>query len=455
MAREIPVFISYARSDERYATELMTRLAQEPDIAPWQDRISMSPGDFEDQLKAGIDSSDYLVLVMTPAALRSPWVEKEWRYARENGRCIVPIRPTFDSPHSDAELDALRAELPVWMQNTQTYDFDRYWKRFVAVLQNPCQAARSPFLAASLPSNFVSRQGEFKRIVDIVLDGARKNPSGKTVVLHGTGGFGKTTLALSVCHDPDVFAACDGGILWVTLGQQPLILTELERIYAALTGDRPGFKNQDDGMFEVAKKLDGKRCLLVIDDVWSVQDLKPFLHGASYGVAACHQSNLQRCGQRRARRALSNQRRRAQCRGSGPHALCWAPRSGRQQAPGSGCWRNGSNACRCCYNSLTAAWSSSSPSGRASMVRSIGRSESTPISACVAFDEKNARERHDAVGNTVEVSLGFLADERQRCLELGVLHEDTDIPFTVLGTLWELRETPGAGIWHSASMMSA
>ena len=32
-------------------------------------------------------------------------------------------------------------------------------------------------------------------------------------------------------------------------------------------------------MFEVAKKLDGKRCLLVIDDVWNAQDVKPFLYG--------------------------------------------------------------------------------------------------------------------------------------------------------------------------------
>jgi hypothetical protein len=34
-------------------------------------------------------------------------------------------------------------------------------------------------------------------------------------------------------------------------------------------------------MIEVAKKLDGKRCLMVIDDVWRLQDLKPFLHGAA------------------------------------------------------------------------------------------------------------------------------------------------------------------------------
>ena len=58
MARETPVFISYARVDEHYATELMSRLAKEPDIAPWQDRISMSPGDFEDQL-AWLDRNDW------------------------------------------------------------------------------------------------------------------------------------------------------------------------------------------------------------------------------------------------------------------------------------------------------------------------------------------------------------------------------------------------------------
>ena len=140
----------------------------------------MSPGDFEHQIKAGIDSSDHLVLVMTPAALRSPWVEKEWRYARENGRCIVPIKPKFDSEATERELEALRAQLPVWMQQIQTYDFDRYWKRFVAVLQSPCQATRTPFLAANLPANFVERPTVFRRIVDSVLDAGHKNPSGKT-----------------------------------------------------------------------------------------------------------------------------------------------------------------------------------------------------------------------------------------------------------------------------------
>src|SRR4051812_11356364 len=205
MARDTQVFISYARADEQYATNLMAKLKEEPDIIPWQDRINMQPGDFEEQIKKGIDSAEHFVLVMTPGALRSAWVQREVRYARENGHCVVPVKPTFPSPAEEAEFETLRAQLPVWMQRIQTYDFDAYWKLFVKVLQAPCHATRSPFLAANLSTGFVPRPLEFARIVDVVLDAEHKNPSGQNVALYGTGGFGKTTLALSVCHDADVF----------------------------------------------------------------------------------------------------------------------------------------------------------------------------------------------------------------------------------------------------------
>ena len=431
-----PVFISYARADEHYATDLMDRLSKEPDIAPWQDRIRMNAGDFEDQIRKGIDSSEYFVLVLTPAALRSSWVQREWRYARENGRCIVPIKPTFDSAAVDAELDSLRRTLPVWMQNTQTYDFDKYWKRFVGVLQSPCQATRAPFLAGDLPRNFVQRPGDFRRIVDAVLDVDHKNPSGNTVVVHGPGGFGKTTLALSVCHDPDVFMACDGGVLWVTLGEQPSIASELERMYAALTGERPGFKDQEDAMFEVAKRLEGKRCLVVIDDVWSGSDLKPFLHGAAscsrlittrvFNVALATDARRINIGApepEEAERILTAGIAVPNDRGSRVHLLAerlkrvplllqLANRTLREQLA--------------LGQSFDAAFD-------------WALRQYTELGV-VAFDDRNAVARSDAIRNTVEVSLGFLKDERQRCLELGVLHEDTDIPFSVVGTLWNVND---------------
>ena len=454
MARETLVFISYARADEQYANDLMTRLKNEPDVVPWQDRISMSPGDFEEQIKQGIESARHFVLVMTPAALLSPWVEKEWRYARESGRCIVPIKPEFDSAETDAELERLRATLPVWMQKIQTYDF-KSWRRFVEVLLAPCQATRAPFLAANVPPNYVHRPEEFGRLLDAVLDAGHRNPSGKTVVLHGIGGFGKTTLALSLCHNPDVFAACDGGILWVTLGEQPSIATELELIYAALTGDRPGFKNQDDAMFEVAKKLDGKRCLLVIDDVWNAQDVKPFL----YGGASCSRLITTRIFSVAVSAASDAPSRISVAEPTGNEA-------DRILSTGLDIPAASTPQVRVLTDRLKRVPLLLQLANRALFQRlALGQNPDEALRwalqqyedlGVVAFDEKDGKEPRDArqqqdarntvekrrtaVGKTVEVSLGFLADERQRCLELGILHEDTDVPFSVLGTLWDLRD---------------
>jgi hypothetical protein len=439
MARETPVFISYARADEPYATELMARLRNEPDIAPWQDRISMKPGDFEEQIRQSIDNADYLVLVMTPGALRSPWVQKEFRYARENGHCVVPIKPKFASQAIEDEFDALRKTLPVWMQNIQTYDFDGYWKRFVAVLQAPCQATRSPFLAADLPVNFVARLQEFHRLADAVLDAGHKNPSGATVALYGTGGFGKTTLALSVCHDPDVFTACDGGVLWVTLGEQPAIVPELERIYAALTGERPGFKNQDDAMFEVAKKLEGKRCLIVIDDVWNLQDLRPFLQGG----ASCSRLITTRLFS--IARAAASEANRVNV------AEPQADEAARILTAGVTVPPESTGSVRLLTERLKRVPLLLELANRTLLEQiALGQTAAGALDwalrkyadlGVVAFDEKNARARTDAIARTVEVSLDSLKDERQRCLELGVIPEDTDVPFSVLGTLWSLKET--------------
>ena len=399
----------------------------------------MAPGDFEDQIRKGIESSEYFVLVMTPAALRSDWVKREWRYARENGRCIVPIKPTFDSTEVDAELDKARLELPVWMQRTQTYDFGAFWKRFVAVLQNPCQATRAPFLADELPPNFVPRPNEFRRIVDAVLDKGGKNPSGANVVVHGVGGFGKTTLALSVCHDPDVFMACDGGVLWVTLGQQPSVASELERMYAALTGERPGFKDQDDAMFEISKKLEGKRCLIVIDDVWNFRDLKPFL----YSARSC--SRLITTRVFNVARDATDERYRFELKALEPDEA--------EQLLAAGITLTGGGtpnvrrlAGRLNRVPLLLQLANRTLRGQLALGQSVDEALDWALSqykdgGVVAFDEKNANDRRDAIKNTVEVSLSFVDDERQRCLELGVLHEDTDVPFSVVAALWNMNET--------------
>src|SRR5579864_3348691 len=85
-AQRSGVFLSYARADGHdFTQQLRARLAAER-IPLWQDRVSMEGGrDWWLQIVEALNQVEYMVLVMTPAALRSPIVRKEWRYARQQG----------------------------------------------------------------------------------------------------------------------------------------------------------------------------------------------------------------------------------------------------------------------------------------------------------------------------------------------------------------------------------
>jgi hypothetical protein len=92
LSQKSGVFISYARSDgERQAMNLRQRL-EAAGIRLWQDRASMEGGrDWWLQITAALDAVEFMVLVMTPAALNSPLVRKEWQYARQHGVCVYPV----------------------------------------------------------------------------------------------------------------------------------------------------------------------------------------------------------------------------------------------------------------------------------------------------------------------------------------------------------------------------
>ena len=88
-----PVFISYAREDgSELAKRLVDNLPAHARVKPWQDRNDMQPGNFEDQIRSAIETSRYLVLVLTPGAIRSEWVRREWRLAQKRGVCVLPVK---------------------------------------------------------------------------------------------------------------------------------------------------------------------------------------------------------------------------------------------------------------------------------------------------------------------------------------------------------------------------
>ena len=254
------VFISYARSDgEEFANVLRHRLETE-NIPLWQDRVGMEGGrDWWLQITEALDLVQFMALVITPSAIQSETVRKEWRYARQQGVCVYPIK---GSPNLDFN------SLPRWMRDSHFYDLDHEWQKFVNDLSLSCETKRVPFMVEDLPEGFVPRPGEFDQLLKLLINERREEPVAITAALRGAGGYGKTTLAKALCHDERVQEAFDNGILWVTLGESPGDLTgRVEDLIVTLGDERHNFTTLDAAVSRLKELLADRDILIVIDDV--------------------------------------------------------------------------------------------------------------------------------------------------------------------------------------------
>ena len=100
---------------------------------------------------------------------------------------------------------------------------------------------------------------------------------GANTLVFGGGGFGKTTLALDACHTPEIVKSFPDGMLWVALGERPDVGKTLSDLYVAIVGEPPAATGVAAIAEAVAKRLEKRRCLVVVDDVWRSDDLVPFL----------------------------------------------------------------------------------------------------------------------------------------------------------------------------------
>jgi hypothetical protein len=75
------VFISHSSRDKRFAERLADDL-RAAGQEPWFDAWNIRSGDhIVSELQGGLAAADYVVIVLTPAALTSGWVEQEWQAA--------------------------------------------------------------------------------------------------------------------------------------------------------------------------------------------------------------------------------------------------------------------------------------------------------------------------------------------------------------------------------------
>ena len=227
------IFVSYARADGEGAARDIVELLNEHALSAWLDYLDLDAGiDWWRQVEAALQRVEHLVLVLTPAALNSRNVEREWRYARRHGVQVSPVRIA-------SGLDL--ADLPRWMQKAHRPNLavPEQRQRLLHVLQGPGNRLRVPFMAAPPEPGFIPRPDEYAALKQAVLSEGRE-PVAITAALRGAGGFGKTELARYLCRDEEIEEAFDGGILWMTLGEAPASpVAMLADLTAGLRGERP------------------------------------------------------------------------------------------------------------------------------------------------------------------------------------------------------------------------
>ncbi|MBW4478464.1 MAG: hypothetical protein KME54_16760 [Tolypothrix brevis GSE-NOS-MK-07-07A] len=98
----------------------------------------------------------------------------------------------------------------------------------------------------------------------------------RSVGVQGMGGIGKTVLATALARDEEVRRAFPDGVIWITFGQTPQILTLQSDVVEALGDKQASFTEINSGKTQLRKLLTDKACLLILDDVWNLEHVSAF-----------------------------------------------------------------------------------------------------------------------------------------------------------------------------------
>jgi WD40 repeat protein len=420
------IFVSYARSDGTALARELRRRLSEHGFSLWQDVADMEGGkDWWHQITEAIRRVEYLVLVMTPAALSSAVVCKEWRLARQHGVCVLPIKGAPDTEFS---------QLAGWMRRAHFVDpgVPEQWARLVRTLEGPCQATRVPLMAEPPPDDFVPRPQEFDALRAQLLDVEHGEPVAITAALRGAGGYGKTTLARALCHDDAVQDVFFDGVLWVTLGEQPGELSaKVEDLIVALSGQPSQLSSLEARKSRLAELLRDRSLLLVVDDVWSGAHLDPFLVGGPRCARLVTTRNSD---------TLPRNTREVAVDAMRPSE---AVSMLRLELP------SGEDAALAALAARLGEWPLLLALVNRALRDRVARAHDTFAGALAhvnrvldrrgltGFDARDASQRSTAVARTVAVSVELLDEnERRRFRELAVFPEDVDVPLATIETLW-------------------
>jgi KAP family P-loop domain/NB-ARC domain len=329
--------------------------------------------------------------------------------------------------------------------------------RSVAVVPEEDLSAEPQSLVAqpSRSSNFVPAdpavttvdRPELTDMIVKALEASQQGEVGPLVALTGAGGYGKTYLARNLASDNRVMRRFNKGIFFVQLGPNIVkvdLAAKLNDLIAMMTGSQTAFTDPlmaGQMLGDSLNKLNSghrslfarrpRRSLLIVDDVWSPEQLAPFMIKGKYITRLITTRNprlVPENGYLVAVDALSHNQAAAMIESG----LSGIPRDLLDSlTSASGRWPLLASLMNSAIRQLVAT-------GRDPTSAAIDVRDRLLVSGPAALDIANTFDRRRAVAATIDASLNMLADDDvARFSELGAFKEDFAIPLNNIERLWK------------------
>lgn len=251
-------------------------------------------------------------------------------------------------------------------------------------------------------------------------------------MLTGAGGFGKTTLALAVCALDEVQAAFPW-IYWVPVGQEmtgAALAAAINDISERADGQRPGLTSPEQAGIRLGGILKDKgRCLLVVDDVWTPEQLRPFL-AAGRGCTLLVTTRFSELLPAGTDPVKVDQMSSPQARNLVAGGIPLPTELSDQLLDLTGRWPLALGLANGVLRRAARDGADVAESAKR-LVEQLSRL------GPVALDVTDAARRTRTVAATLESSFGLLGARRERVVELGIFPEDTEIPLELIELYWQ------------------
>jgi WD40 repeat protein len=273
------IFISYARNpDEAFAKQLYQDLKQNG-FSVWWDRESMESRGrtFLQELRDAIAECDRLIAVIGPTALKSQYVQSEWDHALLFSKAVVPILRDGDFNQVPSDFSKFHC-----VDFRIVRNYDDAFAELLRILAEPVASLAPIRTTPSLPPHFMPRRDEIARLRKVVLadiDRPEVITSAKQVTaIIGMGGMGKSVLATALARSADIRRSFVDGIIWLSIGIKPDLVSRLKTIGIAFEDDLKNYVDLETAKMHLPQVLTDKNCLIVLDDVWDVTSVESFMN---------------------------------------------------------------------------------------------------------------------------------------------------------------------------------